>query len=283
MRGRSVVLCIAALAIVAAPAGADGERRSTHRTHAHALTSLDVVAAANDAARQRPAASGFQEARHVYAFQPGAIYELYTNPTYVSAILLEPGEEVSAAAAGDTARWLVTRVDGEGDARSIILVKPQAPDLRTNIMIITNRRQYQIEAVSQSGSVYSAQIAWSYPADSEQEASASPMAQLNFDYRVRAVRGPKPRWMPVRVFDDGRRTWIEFPPDVVATDMPPLFVITADGAELVNYRVQGTRYMIDRVFDTAELRLGTRAQTIVRIERGPHVSAPTSLRRGLHP
>src|SRR5262249_36773754 len=100
------------------------------------------------------------------------------------------------------------------------------------------------------------------------------------DYRLRTVRGSKPRWMPVRVFDDGRRTWIEFSPDIAATDMPPLFVITADGAELVNYRVQGARYMIDRVFDTAELRLGARAQTIVRIGRGPHDPRPVARPRG---
>ena len=35
----------------------------------------------------------------------------------------------------------------------------------------------------------------------------------------------------------------------------------------MNYRVQGRRYMVDRIFDVAELRLGTRAPNIVRIER----------------
>ena len=41
-------------------------------------------------------------------------------------------------------------------------------------------------------------------------------------------------------------------------DMPPLFVIGADGsAELVNYRVQGRYMVVDRLFDTAELRLGS--------------------------
>jgi type IV secretion system protein VirB9 len=73
--------------------------------------------------------------------------------------------------------------------------------------------------------------------------------------------------MPTRVFDDGQRTWIEMPEAVASSDLPPLFVITGEGAELVNYRVQGRRYMVDRIFDVAELRLGTRAPTIVRIER----------------
>ncbi len=78
------------------------------------------------------------------------------------------------------------------------------------------------------------------------------------------------------MFDDGRRTWIELSPDVVAADMPPLFVITPEGAELVNYRVQGTRYMVDRVFDVAELRLGTRKPIVVRIERGVRRASSSS-------
>jgi type IV secretion system protein VirB9 len=71
------------------------------------------------------------------------------------------------------------------------------------------------------------------------------------------------------VYDDGARTWIDFPANVAAMDLPPLFVVTAEGAELVNYRVQGTRYMVDRVFDAAELRVGVRSPSVVRIERGP--------------
>jgi len=69
------------------------------------------------------------------------------------------------------------------------------------------------------------------------------------------------------VFDDGRRTWIEFPAGVIASDMPPLFVITGEGAEITNYRVQGQRYVVDRLFDRAELRLGARSPIVVRIDR----------------
>jgi len=44
-------------------------------------------------------------------------------------------------------------------------------------------------------------------------------------------------------------------------------VDTGEGAEITNYRVQGQRYLVDRLFDRAELRLGTRSPTIVRIDR----------------
>lgn len=52
-------------------------------------------------------------------------------------------------------------------------------------------------------------------------------------------------------------------------EAPPLFLLGADGkAELVNYRVQDRFYVIDRLFDAAELRLGLKKQQVVRITRG---------------
>lgn len=288
MRPLRLFLMVTALAVVVAPAQADSQTRSARHTSAHVETPLEALLDANAAARQRPTRSGFQEARHIYTYQPGAIYELYANPNYVSTILLEPGETISNIAAGDTARWMVTEAEGETDAdgRTIVLVKPHAPSLRTNIVIITDRRTYLVEAISQAGSAYMAQAAWSYPQSAELLGASPSIANLNFNYRVRTTRGMRPVWQPARVFDDGRRTWVEFSQDVAASDMPPLFVITPDGAELVNYRVQnapsGQRYMIDRVFDVAELRLGTRAQTIVRIERNPPSPPARQVRRGPH-
>jgi type IV secretion system protein VirB9 len=73
---------------------------------------------------------------------------------------------------------------------------------------------------------------------------------------------------------------VEFADSIAASDMPPLFVITEDGAEIVNYRVQGARYIVDRLFDVAELRLGARTQTIVRIERTPSAPLRANSRRG---
>jgi type IV secretion system protein VirB9 len=47
-----------------------------------------------------------------------------------------------------------------------------------------------------------------------------------------------------------------------------LFVIGDDGeTQLVNYRVAGRYYVVDRLFGAAELRLGGKHQRVVRIER----------------
>lgn len=262
------------------PLTAEGVARRVQR----APTATETLAAANNAARQSPDRTNFVQARQIYTYAPGAIYELYANPSFISTVLLEPGETLTDVAAGDTSRWMVTETTAESevDGRTLVLVKPQATGLRTNIVLVTDRRTYTIEAIAQVGSAYSAQIAWCYPENDAASGIAPSVEDLNFAYRIRTTRGRRPSWLPTRVFDDGRRTWIEMPESVAATDLPPLFVITPEGAELVNYRVQGQRYMVDRVFDAAELRLGTRDPIIVRIEReGLERSGPS--RRGARP
>jgi type IV secretion system protein VirB9 len=265
--------------LFASTAYADGSLRrpqeDTARIGAEAGP-LDALAAANETARQRPAPARFERARQIYAYEAGAIYELYANPQYVSIILLEPGESVANIAAGDTSRWMVTETQGDEEGRTLVLVKPEAANLRTNIVVVTDRRTYEIEAVSEAGAAYSAQMAWTYPRTEESSAEPS-LPDLNFNYSIRTTKGASPIWTPSRVFDDGRRTWIQFAVEVDASDLPPLFVVTPDGRELVNYRVQtsasGKRYMLDRLFDVAELRLGAHAEIVVRIERIPESRA----------
>ena len=122
-----------------------------------------------------------------------------------------------------------------------------------------------------------AALSWTYPHDElialrrqqDAAAAAAPIAsglaveRLNFNY---AIKGDKPAWRPVRAFDDGRQTFIEFPPSIAVGEAPPLFVIGEDGeASLVNYRVAGRYYVVDRLFGAAELRLGGKKQQVVRI------------------
>ena len=63
--------------------------------------------------------------------------------------------------------------------------------------------------------------------------------------------------------------FIEFPEGLAVSEAPPLFVTDDKGSisKLVNYRVRDGYYVVDRLFDAAELRLGEKKQTVVRIER----------------
>jgi len=246
------------------------------------------IAAANKAALREPAAAAFVNAVQVYPFADGVLYRLYTAPERISDIALQPGEALISVAAGDTVRWTVgdtTSGSGEGK-RTHILVKPFSAGLATNLVITTDRRVYRIQLASRANAAMSA-ISWTYPADEMQAlareraaaAAAAPVSaavavdRLNFNYRI---SGDKPTWRPLRAFDDGRQTWIEFSPTLAVGEAPPLFILGDKGeAELVNYRVSGRYYIVDRLFGAAELRLGAKKQKIVRITRlGAAVAQP---------
>ena len=249
-----------------APAAAPPIRR-------RATTPLSALTLANAEARRTPRSDAFVDAAQIYDYAAGALYEVYAVPGYLSTILLEPGEAIVTVAAGDTTRWMVEEtVSGDlAEPRALLLIKPTRAGTRTNIVLATDRRTYLIEAIAVEGSAYSAQTAWRYPADSahqdRSDISGIALEDLNFRYRIDIVRGPPPRWRPVRVFDDGRRTYVEFPLDIATSEAPPLFLRDGNDVALVNYRIVGNRYVVDRLFEVAELRLGGQRQTIVRISR----------------
>jgi type IV secretion system protein VirB9 len=239
------------------------------------------VRTANREATLEPQTRAFVNAAQVYPFSDGALYRLYAAPELVSDIALQAGETIISVAAGDTARWTVgDTTSGTGDAKRVhILVKPFIAGLTTNLVIATDRRTYYLQLESTSTTAMSA-LSWTYPQDellaikraADQQRAATPVAsglaveQLNFGY---AITGDNPGWRPLRAFDDGRQTFIEFPPSLAVVEAPPLFVVGAKGdAQLVNYRVSGRFYVVDRLFDAAELRLGEKKQAIVRITRG---------------
>lgn len=237
------------------------------------------VAAANKAALLEPSSAGFVRAVQIYPYTEGALYRLYAAPEHITDIALQPGETITSVAAGDTVRWTVgDTTSGSGaEQRTHIFVKPFSAGLRTNLVITTSRRVYHLALESRPTGAMAA-LSWTYPQDElialrrQQDAAAAavPVAsglaveRLNFNY---AISGDQPAWRPVRAFDDGRQTFIEFPPSIAVGEAPPLFVVGEDGkAQLVNYRMAGRYYVVDRLFGVAELRLGGKKQKIVRIE-----------------
>jgi type IV secretion system protein VirB9 len=231
-------------------------------------------------ATREPSREGYVNAVQVYQWAEGALYRLYTAPERVSEIALQPGETLISVAAGDTARWVIgDTISGSGAARRThLLVKPSSTGLRTNLVITTDRRVYHLQLESTARTAM-ASISWTYPegellAVSRRqggEAAGAAVGEeiavdaLNFGYRF---EGDTPPWRPVRAFDDGRQVFIEFPADIGRQEAPPLFVLGATGrSELVNYRLRGRYYVVDRLFAAAELRLGERRQQVVRIVR----------------
>lgn len=238
------------------------------------------VADANKAATQEPTKHGYVNAVQVYPYAEGALYRLYAAPERVTDIALQPGETLTSVSAGDTVRWVIgDTVSGTGEnQRTHVLVKPFAPGLKTNLVITTDRRSYHLQLESTEKTAMAA-ISWTYSEDqiialrrrNARAEAAAPVASnvalddIRFRY---SIAGDTPPWRPVRAFDDGHKVYIEFPRRIDQGEAPPLFVVGAKGDnQLVNYRMRGNYYIVDRLFAAAELRLGTKPQQVVRITR----------------
>ena len=102
-------------------------------------------------------------------------------------------------------------------------------------------------------------------------AAETDLSELCFDYAVEVVSGHPP-WTPRAVYDDGTKTFVRFDGRLLTGEAPVLYVIERDEAQIVNYRVHGTLYIVDRIFERAELRLGKEDQDVVRIRRRPRAS-----------
>lgn len=254
------------------------------RRPANTINPKDRVVRANAAARVQPDRASWLNAIQRFPYADGALYQVYAAPGQVTDIVLQEGEQLVGAgpvAAGDTVRWIIGDTEsGVGATKRVhILVKPTRANLETNLVINTDRRTYHLE-LRATPATYMAAVSWTYPQDQliairkadAEAARVTPIASgidptaLNFGYRI---DGDRPAWRPLRAFDDGRQAYIEFPEAVGTSEMPPLFVLGADGkAELVNYRVQGRYMIVDRLFGVAELRLGTKkSEQSVRITR----------------
>jgi len=123
-------------------------------------------------------------------------------------------------------------------------------------------------------------VRWTYPAPStppptpvvEQRPTfwpdTSQPQRYHVGYHIDAD-GPAPDWMPTHVLDDGRKTYVLFPPTMAYQTAPLLRLIGPQGPQLVNLRQVGTVYVIDQLLGKAELRVGAEEHAqVVTITRG---------------
>ncbi|WP_343698953.1 P-type conjugative transfer protein TrbG [Caulobacter sp.] len=218
-----------------------------------------------------------------FAYDQDAVFPVIATPGRITDIVLEPGEALVGSgpvAAGDTARWVIgDTISGQGAQRRVhVMVKPTATGLATNLIINTDRRTYHLE-LRASSRTWLSQVSWLYPEAAAPLVLIAPPTPpaapqetpapgpLNTAYRI---SGDHPLWRPTRVYDDGRRVFVEFGPGVEVSDLPPLYRLGPDGktAELINYHVEGGRLVTERLFEQAELRLGAKKRAkAVRLTR----------------
>ena len=141
------------------------------------------------------------------------------------------------------------------------------------MLITTDRRAYYLRLISKPAD-YVARIAFAYTDDDqhrwqrhllEQRATGEEtraailpaliaVEKMHFNYRV---TGGNENIRPLRVFDDGAKTYLQMPPAIEHMEAPVLLVIGTDGqGTMTNYRVQQQTYIVDQLFDRGRLVLG---------------------------
>lgn len=243
----------------------------------------DIISDANKAAVSEPTQKQFFNAGMIFDWQESRLYQVYTKPERITDIAFEVGEAVLSIGGGDSQRWTISETQSgkEPFVRRHIFVKPHQIDISTNIVVTTDRRTYHIEIHSLPNIPYQASVSWRYPesplillsqsARELEQKLKTPMSglaqkQLNFNYHF--IASDSPTWMPRRIFDDGHKTYIEFPEGMQDTEAPILYGLSsAKEQEVINYRRHKNFYIIDHLINAAELTIGGKSKVTIGIER----------------
>ncbi len=212
-----------------------------------------------------------------WPYFPGKQYPVMCAVLQVCDIALQPGENVNGLNVGDPRYTVEPAVTGSGGPQVIhLILKPLDVGLDTTLVLTTDRRTYHFRLRS-SRTELMPFVSFTYPEEAMAKWEAIKIREakvrqdntipqtgeylgnLNFGYTLRGSA----RWKPARVYNDGRKTIIEMPSTMQQSEAPALLVVRKDGGlftdaeiQMVNYRVQGDRYIVDTIFDKAILMSG---------------------------
>lgn len=240
-----------------------------------ALRGEAAIRSANQTATQQPNSNEYINAIMTFAYEPGALYQIYSAPLNITDVQFQTGEKIISVAAGDTLRWQVSKTySGSGsDKVEHIVLKPSSAGIVNSLVVTTDRRTYHLSLHSTQNTAM-ASVRWQYPGDGDlvqdyaaTSGNGSDLAidvnHIDTSYRVNMKSGSKPSWFPKTVFNDGKKTYIQFNSN--QDQLPSLFVGSEDKPELVNYRVNGNYFVIDSVVEEAQLRSGQEKPVVVQV------------------
>ncbi|GHV25543.1 hypothetical protein FACS189498_3870 [Spirochaetia bacterium] len=214
-----------------------------------------------------------------YPWDETFTYEIYTQPYRTTDIRLEPGEQVlEMPFLSEEKVWEigagVSRKNGQ-DVQHFF-IKPSYSGLTTSMIIITDRRVYHLLLKSYKEH-WMVMVQWEYPGTMPFTVKSEAMNQrkaelsndvllinpefLSFDYKMTYSLFKKPVWLPKRIYDDGRKTYIEFDEKMLHTESPVIF---NHRNERLNYRVQKNLAIIDELIEKITIRRGKEKVTITK-------------------
>ncbi len=245
---------------------------------------LDLVRQWSGKGKSGSTTSFMQGGQLVYVHgADGGIPVVIAAPLQVVDVELEPGEMVNEIVVGDSARWQVE--SGSAGASTHLFIKPIDVGLESSAVVTTDRRVYHLRLVSRKND-YTPYVGFVYADDLRRQVAANQaqqqrqqkwkstedqggattdLSKLNFAYDV---SGSAP-WKPERVYDDGRKMYIQLPSSTGSGEMPALLVKKGQKDVLVNYRVKGLTIEVDGLFPHLALVVGVgRSQELVEIRKG---------------
>ena len=206
-------------------------------------------------------------------YSPRDVVVIQGHYGYSTHIVFAEDEVIQHLSPGDSLAWQIVPKNNH------LFLKPMENDADTNLSVLTNKRQYNFELRANEASgpadrSLSFSIQFHYPEDEMMATLAAASADkqrrdteiipdrdfsagsLNFDY---AMRGSDDI-APTRVFDDGKFTFFQFPPEV---DTPAIFLVDRDNNEaIINYHVRGKFVVVQRIGRQFILRSGNAATCI---------------------
>jgi type IV secretion system protein VirB9 len=205
----------------------------------------------------RPAAS---DSRILLAtYHSSEVYKIVASYGFQTTIEFSEKETVETISIGDSIAWQVV------PAGHRVFLKPQEPNALTNMTVITTLRPYYFELGAKKNSnpaTVTFLLRFTYPDSSPSvlgvqgaRTPTPPPAKKPSDYNFNYTLAGAPEIAPVRVFDDGEFTYMQFR---ALTELPAIFLVDeAKRESVVNYRIEGRYVVIERIARQFSLRHGS--------------------------
>ena len=212
---------------------------------------------------QEPRALGREKRFKTYIYNPNDVYRYvgyYLNQSYIE---FEEGETVQTISMGDPTPWITSVLGNK------LFLKPIAPYPQTTMTVFTNKRSYyfELDAFEPQGideNDIPFFIKFVYPTSNDKNIvkfnvktrrddypDLTDLSKYNFNYEFAGT----PTIAPIKVFDDGVFTYMEFRTE--NSEIPAIFAVNDQGYEtLVNFRVVDEYLVIEQVGAQFTLRSG---------------------------
>lgn len=212
---------------------------------------------------QLPRALGKEKRFRTYVYNPNDVYRYvgyYLNQSYIE---FEEGEVIQTISMGDPTPWLTNILGNK------LFLKPTGSYPQTTMTIFTNKRSYYFELDAMEPSSVDENdilffVKFVYPTSNDKNIvkfnvkkqrddypDLTDLSKYNFNYEFAG----SPAIAPIKVFDDGVFTYMEFKTD--NAEIPAIFAVNEQGYEtLVNFRIVEEYVVIEQVAGQLTLRSG---------------------------